>query len=181
MEALDDQQLVRDAQEGSTEAFAELVRRHQRAALRLATVVSGSADDADDIAQEAFVKAHRALHRFREGAEFRPWMFRIVANTAKNHRRAAGRRARLAIKAASMAPPAPQPGVEAHDRRQWLVAALNRLGAGDRMVLALRYFEEMTEREMAEVMGCRPGTVKSRLSRAMGRLRAALDEEDADA
>ncbi len=174
----DDQELVRDAQAGSTAAFAELVRRHQRAALRLATVVSGSADEADDIAQEAFVKAHRSLHRFREGAEFRPWMFRIVANTAKNHRRAAGRRARLALRAATLAPAPAQPEVEAHARSRWLVDALNRLGSVDRTVLALRYFEEMTEDEMAAAMGCRPGTVKSRLSRAMGRLRDALADEE---
>ena len=80
-------------------AYEELVRRYRDVAVRTATIVGG-ADDAEDAAQEAFVKAYAALGRFRAGSPFRPWLLRIVANEARNRRRSAGRRASLAVRAA---------------------------------------------------------------------------------
>ena len=79
------------------------MRAHQDIAFRVACLAGGSAADAEEAAQEGFVKAWRALPRFRAGAPFRPWLLAIVANEARNRRRAAGRRAGLALRAAEQA------------------------------------------------------------------------------
>ena len=101
-------------------AYEELVRRYRDVAVRTATIVGG-ADDAEDAAQEAFVKAYAALGRFRAGSPFRPWLLRIVANEARNRRRSAGRRASLAVRAAEDRPsdgaaPSPEAAVLDHER-----------------------------------------------------------------
>ena len=148
---------------------------HQGAATRLAAVIAGSAD-ADDIAQEAFVKAYGALHRFHDGAAFRPWLLKIVANEARNHRRASGRRARLTVRTSSSAqPPSPEDVAVAADRRQALLTALDGLAERDRLVLSCRFLLGLSEAETAAALDCAPGTVKSRTSRALARLRIRLE------
>lgn len=168
-------ELVRRATQGDIGAFEALVARHQGAATRLAAVIGGSAD-ADDIAQEAFVKAYRALDRFREGAPFSPWLMRIVANEARNHRRSSGRRARLALRAVPTGADCrtPEDEVVGADRRAALLHALDALPDRDRLVLACRFLLGLSEAETAEVLECAAGTVKSRTSRALERLRARL-------
>jgi RNA polymerase sigma factor (sigma-70 family) len=161
-------------------AFEVLVQRHQQPALRVAYALAG--DDAEDAVQDAFVKAFAALHRFRAGAPFRPWLLRIVGNEARNRRRAAGRRVHLALRAAGRRPsgdaaPSPEEAALASERRNALAAALATLSDADRLVIALRWFAGLTEAEMATALDCRPGTVKSRLARAMARLREALPAE----
>ena len=94
--------LVERARQGDAVAYGSLVRAHQDIAFRVACLAGGSAADAEEAAQEGFVKAWRALPRFRTGAPFRPWLLAIVANEARNRRRAAGRRAGLALRAAEM-------------------------------------------------------------------------------
>ncbi len=146
--------------------------------MRVAHVMCGSADAAD-VAQEAFVKAWRALPRFRDEAPFRPWLLRIVANQARNPRRAAGRRAHLALRVSGRRPsgdavPSPEETVLAAERRRIVLAAVASLSEADRDVISCRYFAGLNERETATALGCRPGPVKSRTSRALGRLRAAL-------
>jgi len=175
----DEQALVEEARRGDPDAFASLVRAHQDVAFRTAMLITRNAADAEDAAQEAFVKAHRALHRFRAGEPWRPWLLAIVANEARNRRRSAGRRDGLAARAAAAHPPgAAPPGGEAAalsgERRAELLAALGRLGEDDRLVLGCRYLLDLSERETAQALGCRPGTVKSRTSRALERLRAEL-------
>src|SRR3954468_4613024 len=102
------------AREGDTAAYERLVERHAQVAFRVACVLAPNAADAEEAAQDAFVKAHRALGRFRPGAPWRPWLLRIVANEAGNRRRAAGRRARLELRAAEEAPLLPTaPSTEA--------------------------------------------------------------------
>ena len=168
------------AKHGDSRAFEALVRRHQAAALRVAYSVGGG--DAEDSVQEAFVKAYRNLHRFRDGAPFRPWVLRIVANEASNARRSAGRRVHLAVRATttgSTVAGSPEEDVLVAKQREQLVAAMATLPERDRLVLAYRWFAELSEAEMADALGCRPGTVKSRLSRAHERLRAALAEDGA--
>src|ERR671928_2125569 len=96
----EEQGLIDRAQRGDEEAYAELVQQYQGLAFRTAYLLTGSAADAEDAAQDAFVKAWRALGRFRRGAPFRPWLLQIVTNEARNRRRSAGRRARLALRAA---------------------------------------------------------------------------------
>ena len=159
-------------------AYEELVRRHQAVAIRTAHLFAPDGD-AEDAVQEAFVKAHAALGRFREGAPFRPWLLRIVANEARNRRRSAGRRAGLALRSVEDrrpgdAAPSPESAVLADERRQWLLAGINALRDEDRDVITARYFLELSEAESAELLDVPRGTVKSRLSRALGRLRGRL-------
>ena len=97
---LADDQLVARAKQGDTRAYGTLVEEHQTIAFRTAYLLTGSAADAEDAVQEGFVKAYRALGRFRAGAPFRPWLLSIVANEARNRRRSAGRRERLALRVA---------------------------------------------------------------------------------
>jgi RNA polymerase sigma-70 factor (ECF subfamily) len=97
---LTEHELVERAREGDGHAYASLVREHEEIAFRIAYVICGSAADAEEAAQEAFVKAYNALGRFRLGEPLRPWLLAIVANEARNRRRAAGRRAALALSAA---------------------------------------------------------------------------------
>ena len=178
---LDESQLVARARRGDTDAYEELVHTYQGIALRTAYLVAGNAADAEEAAQDAFVKAYRALWRFRPGAPFKPWLLRIVANEARNRRRSAGRRAALALRVAGEAAsgdaaPSPEAALLGAERREELVAALNRLPEHDREALTCRYFLDLSEAETAAALGVRPGTVKSRVSRALERLRAELGE-----
>jgi RNA polymerase sigma-70 factor (ECF subfamily) len=177
---LDEIELVAHAKQGDERAYEELVRMHQGIALRTAYVFTGITEDAQEAAQDAFVKAYRALGRFRTGAAFRPWLLKIVANEARNRRRAAGRREGLAVRVAASAgaedaAPSPESALLSAERREALVAALGRLRPEDREVIACRYFLDLSEEETAAALGWKRGTVKSRLSRALDRLRAELE------
>jgi RNA polymerase sigma factor (sigma-70 family) len=172
-----EERLARRAHAGDGDAYGELVRRHRHAALRVATVVLGTTDGADDVVQQALERAWRSMSQFDPDRAFRAWLLRIVANTARNDRRSRGRRAQLTERAAQ----APAQGVASPEElvvrdveRRRVVEALNRLDSRDRLVITLRHFEQLSEREMAEVLDHPPGTVKSRLSRAMARLRTQL-------
>jgi RNA polymerase sigma factor (sigma-70 family) len=176
----EDHRLVERAVHGDIGAFEALVAAHQRAAVRLAAVIAGSAD-AEDIAQEAFMKAYRALHRFNEGASFSPWLFRIVANEARNHRRSSGRRARLALRTASAGVhgSTPEDAAVASQQRASLLRALETLPERDRLVLSCRFLLGLSEAETAAALECATGTVKSRTSRALERLRLRLEPIEA--
>ncbi len=157
------------------------MRRYQDVAFRTAYLVAGEAAEAEDAAQEALVKAYYALGRFRSGAPFRPWLLTIVANEARNRRVAAGRRARLGLRASADQPgagsePLPEALAVAREERTTLLEALNGLRDEDRRAIACRYFMDLSEAETAAALGCARGTVKSRLSRALGRLRRVLDQ-----
>jgi RNA polymerase sigma-70 factor (ECF subfamily) len=178
----EDWELVERARHGDEDAYGELVTRYQGVAARTAYVITGDSADADEATQEAFVKAYFALDRFRSGAPFRPWLLRIVANEAINRRKAAGRRPTVDLSVAGDRPSAdtalsPEGAALATERRALVVAALRHLRSDDRLVIAYRYFFDLTEAEMAEALDVPRGTVKSRLSRAMARLRAALGED----
>jgi RNA polymerase sigma-70 factor (ECF subfamily) len=174
-----DDELVARARSGDDDAYAALVERHREIAFRTAWLITGTAADAEDAAQEAFIKAHGALDRFRSGEPFRPWLLQIVANDARNRRRSASRREQLAVRAAADHPrhdaaPSPEGALLATERRDALLAALAALAEDDRLVISLRYFLDLGEAEMAAALGVPRGTVKSRLSRALGRLRTTL-------
>jgi RNA polymerase sigma-70 factor, ECF subfamily len=178
----DDAELAVRASTGDHAAYAQLVDRHGAVAFRVAYLVAGSATAAEEATQEALVKAYLALGRFRPSFEFRPWLLAIVANEARNQRRSAGRRlfyeTRAALQDASGdAVPSPEAAAAAAETRRTLLAAVNELPPGERLVVGLRYFLELSEEETAAVAGIPRGTVKSRLSRALGRLRAAITEE----
>ena len=174
--ALTEGEQVALARRGDGDAYASLVRAHSDIAFRTAMLITQDAAEAEDAAQDAFVKAWRALGKFREGEPFRPWLLTIVANEARNRRRSAGRRTALALRA-------PRPGVEegsaeaavlAGETRASLLAALGRMRDDDRLVLGCRYLLELSEAETAAALGVRPGTVKSRTSRALDRLRGEV-------
>jgi RNA polymerase sigma factor (sigma-70 family) len=187
----DDSALVDRAREGDVDAYAALLAAHRDAARRLAAVVGG-AGDADEVAQDAFVKAWYGLPSFRDGAAFRPWLLRIVVNEARNRRRAAGRRAghelRFAADRAMQAgetAPSPEAAVLVAESRRSVQAALDALPDRQRDVVACRHLLGLSEQETAAVLGLAPGTVKSRTSRALRRMQRTLaagrDEELHDA
>jgi RNA polymerase sigma-70 factor (ECF subfamily) len=145
-------------------------------------VLLGAGADAEDVAQEAFVKAYRSLGRFRAGAPFRPWLLQIVANETRNLHRAAGRRAareRLAWAwseplLVGAEPDDPSCAALSAERRAELVRALGRLSPAHRQVVTCRYLLDLDEAETAAVLGWARGTVKSRLHRALRGLSEAL-------
>ena len=175
---IEDADLITRARTGDVAAYEELVRRYQDVAVRTAYLVCPEAD-ADDAVQEAFLKAYRALPRFRAGSPVRPWLLRIVANEARNRRRSAGRREGLALRAAAADPashvePGPERAVIAAETRAELLRAVGLLRDDDREILGARFMLELSEAEAAETLGLPRGTVKSRTSRALGRLREIL-------
>ena len=168
--------LVERARRGDPGAFEALVVSYQSLAFRTAFLITGDAADAEEAAQDAFVKAHRALGRFRSGRPFRPWLLTIVANEARNRRRSRGRRAALALRAADPRAPGedPEAAALASERRERLLTAVEGLRDDDREVLACRYFLELSEEETAAALGIARGTVKSRTHRALERLQEEL-------
>ena len=180
---MEERELAERAREGDTAAYERLVRMHQAVAFRAAYLVTGDAPEAEDATQEAFIKAYRALDRFRPGAPFRPWLLTIVTNEAKNRRRSAGRRAKLNLQVAAegqvvSAPVSPEAAAVAAEWREELLANLGGLSEGERLVISYRYFLGLSEEETARALGCARGTVKSRLSRAIARLRKAMVKEE---
>lgn len=173
-----DRALIVRAQAGQASAFEELVRRHQGIAFRAARSFGGF-DEVDDIVQDAFVKAHRGLEAFDPGRPFRPWLIAFVANEASHRRRSRARRENLhdkmIRKRAESEPSAEDVTLRRRDL-ECLRDALERLGEKDRRVIIYRHLLEFSENETSDALGCPPGTVKSRLARALVRLRATLAE-----
>jgi RNA polymerase sigma-70 factor (ECF subfamily) len=177
---LDDTSLLTRALDGDNAAYGELVRRHQAAALRVAAVVSGSTEEAKDIVQEAFVSAHRSLASYRGTGELRSWLLRIVANHARNNVRGRVRRLRRDDRHAALelrADVAPDELVERRAEHEAVTRALTALRIQDREVLGVRFVAGLSEREAAFVLGVPPGTIKSRTSRALARLRELLESD----
>jgi RNA polymerase sigma-70 factor, ECF subfamily len=169
-------ELVLRAQRGDERAFETLVRPHWEIAFRLAYLITRDPAEAEEATQEAFLKGWRALGRFRSAQPVRPWLLRIVANEARNRRRSAGRRARLSLRARAAhlsgdAAPSPEDLAVATEDRARLLEALERLPDDARLVLTCRYLLDLSEDETAATLGLRRGTVKSRTSRALERLR----------
>jgi RNA polymerase sigma-70 factor (ECF subfamily) len=180
---LDDAELVERAKRGDLRAWETIVREYQGLAFRTAYLLSGSAADAEEAVQDGFVKAYRALGRFRRGSPLRPWLLRIVSNEARNRRRSAGRRDALALRVAAEnrpgdAVPSPEAALLGGEERARLLDVVNRLSEDHRLAIACRYFLELSEDETAAALGVRRGTVKSRLARALARLREELGEEE---
>ena len=175
--------LVRRAPGGDAAAYGDLVTIHQGAAFRVAYLLLGSAADAEDAAQEGFVRAYLALARFRAGEPFRPWLLQVVGNEARNRRRALGRRTGMldrAIRAVrgdatAGTTPSPESVLLAGESHAEVRAALGRLRDEERLVVECRYLLELSEAETAAALGIPPGTVKSRLHRGLSNLREELD------
>jgi RNA polymerase sigma factor (sigma-70 family) len=175
---LDDAAAVARARTGDVDAYEVLVVRYTTPAHR-AAVLLGAGADADDVVQEAFVKAYRQLAHYQGRSGFRPWLLAIVANETRNLHRSRGRRDGLVLRAAAREhpePTGPDPAdsVLAGERRQHLVDQLRSLDVRDREVLVCRFLLDLSEGETAEALGLPKGTVKSRTSRALSKLRGRL-------
>ncbi|MCM0675714.1 RNA polymerase sigma factor [Micromonospora phytophila] len=180
---LDDDDFVTRARAGDLEAYELLVARHTASAYRTA-VLLGAGSDAEDVIQEAFVKGYRKLSRYRAESSFRSWLLAIVANETRNLHRSRTRRDGLVLRAA-VANPESQVAedgavgaVLAGERRATLVRALRLLPVKDREVIVCRFFLDLSEDETVTMLGWPRGTVKSRTSRALTKLRGLLGGEE---
>jgi len=176
-EAESESGLLEQARRGSLSAFEEIVRRYQRRVYATAYRIVRRHEVADDVAQEAFIRAHRNLDRFDAARPFGPWICRIAANLAVNHVRSPEAREDALPDGHAETPsaaPGPLQGVLDAEARALLHRALGDLPAEQRAVFCLRVFEELSYREIAESLGIEMGTVMSRLSRAREKLRATL-------
>ncbi|MEW9554396.1 RNA polymerase sigma factor [Nonomuraea sp. NPDC050783] len=177
---MDDDEAIARSLDGDLAAYEVLVARYSALAHRTAYML-GAGNEAEDVVQEAFVKAFRHLPGFRRGAPFRPWLLRIVANETHNLTRSRGRRAELALRlgaeADERAPDDPEGAAVATDRRGRLLAAVRRLPERERQAVVCRYFLQLTEAETAQVLDCPVGTVKSSTHRGLARLREEVGNE----
>ena len=182
--ALSDGELVRRIREGEADAYAELVRRTRRSGYRLARRITRNHEDADDVLQDSYVKAFRALDRFAADRPFGPWFLTIVARTALTWLRAGKRRAAESLDepgrdgSAPLADRIADPDDEAAalERRIQVERAYARLSDDHRVVLALRVDADLSYAAIAEVLEVPAGTVMSRLARAREALIEVLNE-----
>jgi len=173
----EDSFLIARARGGDLRAFEEIVRLYQRRVYGVALRIVRAHDVADDVAQEAFVRAWRSLDRFELGRPFGPWVCRIAANLAVNHVRSPRAREEGLPEGHAETPgkdPGPLSVVLDAEARRVLDDAVAGLPAEQRAVFVLRAVEEMSYEEIAGALGISPGTVMSRLFRARERLARAL-------
>jgi RNA polymerase sigma-70 factor (ECF subfamily) len=174
--------LVRRARRGEAAAWDALARQHGEPVFRLAYLILGDAADAEDMAQEAFIRAYLALARFDETRPLRPWLLSIAANLARNRRRGLGRYWAALQRAFREIPEpyhSPPERAEAADARR-LREAVMRLRPNGQNIVYLRYFLGLSEAETAAALGIPAGTAKSRLSRALAQLRAIIEADYPD-
>lgn len=182
---LDERAVTLQAQQGDPEAFATLVERYEEVAFRVAYLIVRDEAEAQDVAQDAFVRAYRSLGRFDTQQPFRPWLLRIVTNLAINNRRGIRRRdamsERYEHEARLQSPTAsPEAAVEATAKAERVWQAVGDLSEQDQTLLYLRYFLDASEEETAAAIGRPVGTVKSRLHRVLRRLRGIVEERYPD-
>lgn len=172
--------LIHRARQGDEAAWETLMQDHQEYVFRLAYLLLGDADEAEDAAQEAFIRAFRFLHTFDPARNIRPWLLGITANLARNRRRAFGRYMYHLRRLARLSPGEvadPENEAAQSTRADALWEAVKRLDAGDQEIIYLRYFLELSTEETAETLNIAAGTVKSRLYRALSRLRQLAQQE----
>jgi RNA polymerase sigma-70 factor (ECF subfamily) len=178
----DEHIFIQRARKGDQDAFAALVNRHQGYVFNLALRVLGDEHEAQDLAQETFVRAWAALPNFRGGSQFRTWLYRIVTNLCYN--RLPGLRRSLTELGDDVITGIPEThdiytnpahGIEANEVRTYLHQAVEGLGSNYKILVVLRYQEEYPYEEIASLLNLPLGTVKTGLFRAKERLRAALE------
>jgi len=177
-----DSDLISRAAGGDASAFQALVERHRSMVYRVAYQFAGSHHDAEDIAQEVFIKVYRSLDRFRQDSQLSSWMYRIVMNACIDHRRrhspagAApfGEEAEQKMLNTPESRPDPEDHAYAEELGQVLETEIGRLPKGQRIVFVMRHHQGMKLCEIAEALGLAEGTVKRQLHAAVHRLRQAL-------
>lgn len=178
----DDAELVRLARRGDQAGWESLVQHYQEPVFRLAYLILGDAADAEDTAQETFIRALRALDGFDDTRPLRPWLLSIAANLARNRRRSLGRywgALQRAFQANPETHHPPPTGTTASDARR-LREAVTRLRPDGQDVVFLRYFLGLSEAETAAALGIPAGTAKSRHSRALAELRRIIEADYPD-
>ena len=177
---MDESTLIRHAANGDATAWEPLVLAHQEAVFRLSYLLLGDPDDAEDIAQETFLRAWNHLKRFDTTRPLRPWLLSIASNLASNRRRSAGRYV-AALTRAFRNEPISSPSIEEKSTRRMeashLWKAVQTLGLPDQQIVYLRYFLDLSVAETAQALNIAQGTVKSRLSRALERLRRIIQDD----
>jgi len=188
---VDDTVLMREAQQGNTAAFEELVQQYDRAVLRLAIHLTGSQEDAQDIYQEAFLRAYINLPRFRFECSFYTWIYRIVTNLCLDHLRKKNSRARDVTTIVSPdgeeeevlnRMPDHHPGASpersliGRELRRCIRRALGKLSPRERMVFELKHYHGLKLRTVADLLNTTEGTIKNTLFRANHKLRNQLAE-----
>ena len=186
----DDATLIQQCRAGDARAFDQLVLRYQDQAFAVALRMLGDYDEATDVAQEAFVRAYQGVASFRSEAKFSTWLLTIVTNLCRNRRRWWAKRKQYVVASLDepvdteegeisrdAADPAADPREEAQagELRGHLLAALRLLDEAAREIVVLRDVQGLSYEDIAQIMQCEVGTVKSRLNRARLRLRALLD------
>lgn len=175
----DEAELTRAAAAGDHEAFRVLVDRYYDAALRYAVRMLGERPDGEDAVQETFIRAYRALPRYRHDSRFRPWLFRILVNRCRTAARHRKRRAVSVVSSHGL--PESALGVEeppqvAPHRRRAIEEAVAALPTRIREAFLLKVVDEWTYDEMAEITGANVSALKMRVSRARVALRSLLEE-----
>jgi RNA polymerase sigma-70 factor (ECF subfamily) len=177
---MDESTLIRHAANGEAAAWEPLVHAHQEAVFRLCYLLLGDPDEAEDVAQETFLRAWRHLRRFDVTRPLRPWLLSIASNLTSNRRRSAGRYV-SALMRAFRREPASSTSLEEKSTQQMeagdLWKAVQNLSVSDQQIIYLRYFLELSIAEAAQVLDVAEGTVKSRLSRALERLRGIIQQD----
>ncbi len=180
----EEQVLVMRAQRGEQDAFRVLVERYQQLVYTIALRMVGTPEDAEDVAQEAFLAAWRALPKFRMDAKFSTWLYRLTVNAATDLLRRRGKERDTASLDDEERPvqliadtPDPAEAAEASERREILQRAVQSLSENHRKILLLRAVSGLDYREIGEILELSPGTVKSRLARARQELREKLQTE----
>ncbi len=177
MTFIDDGELIGRFGKGDVAAFEELVRRYQDRVYNLCRYLLRDPRDAQDAAQNVFMKAYRGLNDFRPDSSLYTWLYRIAVNTCLDHKRKSRREA-LKYKSLAELPPSPEPYpqqiYEAKEAARTVQQALAELREDQRAAIVLREIEGLSYEEIADVLHISPGTVKSRISRAREELRRIL-------
>jgi len=184
-----DSDLVSRAAGGDPAAFQALVERHRSMVYRVAYQFAGNHHDAEDIAQEVFIKVYRSLDRFRQDAQLTSWLYRIVMNACIDHRRrhapptAApfGEEAAQRLLNTPEETPGPEARAYAGELGQVLESEIARLPNGQRIVFIMRHHQGLKLSEIADALGLAEGTVKRQLHAAVHRLRDALSSANVTA
>jgi RNA polymerase sigma factor (sigma-70 family) len=176
---LEESTLVRQAANGDAMAWEPLVLAHQEAVFRLSYLLLGDPDDAEDVAQETFLRAWKNLKRFDLTRPLRPWLLSIASNLASNRRRSAGRYFAALTRAFRDEPVSTTIEEKSSQRMRAddLWKAVQTLNVSDQQIVYLRYFLDLSVAETAEVLQVAEGTVKSRLSRALEKLRNTIQQD----
>jgi RNA polymerase sigma-70 factor (ECF subfamily) len=177
MPAADEQQLILRAKEGNEEAYRLLVERHMKDAYNAAYGFVNDHDGAEDIAQEAFVRAFKALGSFRQEAQFSTWLYRIIMNVSMNRIKQEHRRLQREVPVESGRECSADPGPDAavgDDLRSHVERALHELPTLQRAVVILRHLDGLSTKQVSGILHCSEGTVKTHLFRGMEKLRKRL-------